>query len=380
MKPIVIEVPLRRTIDEGYPITIGWGLTSRVLEALSAAPLADLSLVIITDESVAGLWAEAMRDELGRNDRSALLLSVPAGERSKTRHMKEVLEDEMIAAGCGRDTCILAIGGGVITDLAGFVAATYTRGIPFINCPTTVLAAADASVGGKTGIDTDVATNLIGSFHQPTAVFIDLAAWATLPAAEVRNGLAETVKHGCIADAELFAYLEQVFVTGKRDVLEAISDRPFCERIAVRNCEIKKSFVAEDVHEANACMILNMGHTYGRALEAASDYSIAHGEAVAIGLCLQAELGLARGYVTQTDLDRLRALLEAIGLPTRRPGSIAPDLLVEKTLKDKKVRGGVVRFVFQRGIGDYVRFDDGEVSTPVSEAELLDHLAGSTPS
>jgi 3-dehydroquinate synthase len=276
----------------------------------------------------------------------------------------------MIEADLGRDTCVIAVGGGVVTDLAGFVAGTFTRGVPFVTCPTTLLAAADASIGGKTGVDTPAATNLIGVFHQPVAVFVDLTTWRTLPAAQIRTGLAETVKHACLGDARLFEVLEDFFVVQGRSVLDLVQDADLCEYIAVRNCEIKKRFVTADVHESDERMVLNLGHTFGRALEAADNYRMGHGEAVAVGLYLQAELGLRRGLVDREEVDRMCTLLTRIGLPTEVPSHVGDDLLLAKTLRDKKVRRGQVRFVFQRGIGDHARFNGGTVGAAVDQEEL----------
>jgi 3-dehydroquinate synthase len=162
-----------------------------------------------------------------------------------------------------------------VTDLAGFVAATLTRGVPFINVPTTILAAADASIGGKTGVDTPAATNLVGVFHQPRAVYIDLATWRTLPAEQIRNGLAETIKHACLADNDFFALLEAVFVGQGRAPEELVRDIELMRQVAQRNAKIKGRFVGDDVHESNLRMALNLGHTFGRALEAAEDYTSA---------------------------------------------------------------------------------------------------------
>lgn len=370
MSSVIVSMPIRRTVDESYSIVIGRDLVPVIADRLGEADLARLGLVIITDDSVRPLLAGSLRAELLARGRSCALISFSPGEKSKTRQTKAEIEDAMIESGLGRDTCVVAVGGGVVTDLAGFVAGTFARGVPFVNCPTTLLAAADASVGGKTGVDTPAATNLIGVFHQPVAVFIDLGAWSTLPAAEIRNGLAETVKHGCLGDLELFEALEQFFVVREGTVDDLVNDEDLCQRIAVANCEIKKRFVVADVQEANLRMVLNLGHTFGRALEAADAYRISHGEAVSVGLCLQAELGRRRGLVTRGEVDRITALLARIGLPTRLPAHIDDNLLVTKMLRDKKVRQGQVRFVFQKGIGGYAGFADGSVSVTIPLEEI----------
>jgi 3-dehydroquinate synthase len=261
-----------------------------------------------------------------------------------------------------------------VTDLAGFVAATLARGVPFINVPTTILSAADASIGGKTGVDTAAATNLIGAFHQPRAVYIDLATWRTLPVEQIQSGLAETIKHACLADKDFFALLEKVFVDQGRSPEELVGDDELMRQIAQHNSEIKARFVTGDVHESNVRMALNLGHTFGRALEAAEDYTISHGRAVAIGLMLQAQWGAELGFVTDVDLERVRHLLESVGLPTALPASTTNEQLVAKMLHDKKTLGGVVRFVFQRGIGDIQTFEHGSVARPAGIEEILKFL------
>jgi 3-dehydroquinate synthase len=261
-----------------------------------------------------------------------------------------------------------------VTDLAGFVAATLTRGVPFINVPTTILAAADASIGGKTGVDTPAATNLVGVFHQPRAVYIDLATWRTLPAEQIRNGLAETIKHACLADNDFFALLEAVFVGQGRAPEELVRDIELMRQVAQRNAKIKSRFVGDDVHESNLRMALNLGHTFGRALEAAEDYTVSHGRAMAIGLMLQAHWGVELGFVTHAVVDRRKCLLESVALPTALPPSTTNEQLVAKMLHDKKALARVVRFVFQRGIEDIQTFEQGSVVRPAGVEEILRFL------
>lgn len=376
-KPVAlttVRVPIRRVLDESYPVVIGTNLAETIAERLSESDLVDHEVAIITDENVRPGMAETIRAELTARGRRVHVVAFPAGERYKTRQTKATVEDTLIEAGCGRDTCILAVGGGVVTDLAGFVAATLTRGVPFINVPTTILAAADASIGGKTGVDTPAATNLVGVFHQPRAVYIDLATWRTLPAEQIRNGLAETIKHACLADNDFFALLEAVFVGQGRAPEELVRDDVLMRQVAQRNAEIKSRFVGDDVHESNLRMALNLGHTFGRALEAAEDYTISHGRAVAIGLMLQAQWGVELGFVTHADVDRLKCLLESVGLPTALPSSTTNEQLVAKMLHDKKALGRVVRFVFQQGIGDIQTFEQGSVVRPAGVEEILKFL------
>jgi 3-dehydroquinate synthase len=288
------------------------------------------------------------------------------------------LEDALIASRFGRDSGVIALGGGVVSDLAGFVAGTFARGIPFLIYSTTVLGAADASVGGKTAVDTPVATNLIGLFHQPRKVYIDTATWGTLPPAEIRNGLAETVKHACLGDHGFFEYLEQHL----DQLLPAVTnggaiDPAVATHIAVKNCEIKSCIVAADVHETNFRQVLNLGHTLGRALEPLANFSLSHGEAVAIGLVFQLRLGRRFGYVTGEEVARVERLIARIGLPTKIPAEIPAARIVEKMHTDKKARRDAIRFVFQQSIGKMVRFPDGNWSRAVAEDELAAALAES---
>ena len=376
-KPVAlttVRVPIRQVIDESYPVVIGTNLAETIAERLSESDLVDHEVAIITDENVRPGMAETIRAELTARGRRVHVVAFPAGERYKTRQTKATVEDTLIEAGCGRDTCILAVGGGVVTDLAGFVAATLTRGVPFISVPTTILAAADASIGGKTGVDTPAATNLVGVFHQPRAVYIDLATWRTLPAEQIRNGLAETIKHACLADNDFFALLEAVFVGQGRAPEELVRDIELMRQVAQRNAKIKSRFVGDDVHKATLQMALNLGHTFGRALEAAEDYTVSHGRTVAIGRMLQAQWGVELGFVTHAVVDRLKCLLESVALPTALPPSTTNEQLVAKMLHDKKALGRVIRFVFQQGIGDIQTFEQGSVVRPAGVEEILKFL------
>ena len=257
----------------------------------------------------------------------------------------------------------LAVGGGVVTDLAGFVAGTFGRGIPFLNYATTLLAAADASIGGKTAVDTPLATNLIGLFNQPKKVYIDIASWKTLPKRQLVSGLAETIKHACMADIEFFAYLEDhmddIFAF-KPEVLE---------HVAEQNCRIKYEVVMKDELEKSLREILNLGHTVGRAIETVSGYQLLHGEALGIGLTAEVRLGNSYGYISAADVDRVVSLLKKAGLPTEIPDYIDREELIHKLYTDKKVRDGKLRFVFQKGIGAVMEFENGSYARMVAEED-----------
>ncbi len=357
------QVELKKVVDDSYEIEIGYGLADRLLEDLDAGLAGGIrKFAVISDESVAPLYAGPLCSLLNAHGREAELYTFPAGEQSKTRETKAMIEDAMLAAGCRRDCCVLAVGGGVVTDLAGFVAGTFGRGVPVINYATTVLAAADASVGGKTAVDTPLATNLIGLFYQPKKVYIDLETWKTLPPREIASGMAETIKHACLADAAFFSWLEE-----HMEEILALERGP-CEYMAEINCRIKYRVVMQDEREESGLReVLNLGHTVGRAIETVSGYRLLHGEAVAIGLVAEAHLSRHFGYLGDADAARMMALLARAGLPTRIPDYIDREALVRKLYTDKKVRDGKIRFVLQDAIGSVVCFEGNSYATPVDE-------------
>jgi len=360
-------VELKKVVDDSYDIEVGRNLFDTLIKDLKGSLGEGISrYAIITDSNVRKLYGEKLYERLVNEGFIVDLISFSAGEESKVRATKEMIEDEMLAKGHRRDSCIIAIGGGVVTDLAGFVAGTFGRGIPFINYSTTILGSADASVGGKTAVDTPLATNLIGLIYQPKKVYIDLASWETLPKEQISNGLAETIKHACLADKSFFEFLE----ANIEKLLEpnGIHNHPeICEHIAEKNCKIKYEVVKQDEREANLRQILNLGHTIGRAIETLSNYSLLHGEAVAIGLAMQAQIGEKLGYVTKEEVERVIALIEKAGLPTKLLDSMETEDVVQKLYTDKKVRKGKIRFVFQEGIGQIKQYEDGNYSIALEE-------------
>lgn len=357
------QVELKKVVDDSYEIEIGFGLEDKLIQDIQNGLTGRLhKFAVITDSIVENLYGRSIWQKLLDAGYQADLFVFPAGEASKTRKTKEEIEDAMLEKGYRRDCCIIAVGGGVVTDLAGFVAGTYGRGIPFINYATTLLAAADASVGGKTAVDTPLATNLIGLFNQPEKVYLDIAAWKTLPARQISSGMAETIKHAMLADSEFFHYLE----THMDEILAC--EREACEHIAEVNCRVKYQVVMKDELESGLREVLNLGHTVGRAIETVSDYRLLHGEAVAIGLAAEAELAQGLGYVTEEEKRRVLALLEKAKLPVRIPDYIDREALVKKLYTDKKVRDGRLRFVIQRGIGDVVEFAPGVYAAPIEES------------
>lgn len=363
----VFNVELKKVVDDSYDIEIGYDLSGKLVADIERGLVGAIrKFAVITDSNVADLYGKSISEKLLRAGFEVDMFVFPAGEKSKTRETKARIEDAMLEKGYRRDCCIIAVGGGVVTDISGFIAGTFGRGVPFINYATTLLAAADASVGGKTAVDTPLATNLIGLFHQPEKVYIDIATWSTLPKREVISGMAETIKHACIASEDMFEFLEE-------NMDEVLQFGTFaCEYIAENNCQIKYKVVMQDEREAGLREILNLGHTVGRAIETVSDYRLLHGEAVSIGLVAQAMLSESLGYMTTAQLDRLINLLKKAGLPVTIPDYIDKETLIQKLYTDKKVRSGKLRFVLQKGIGDVVEFSPGNFATIIDEDTARD--------
>jgi 3-dehydroquinate synthase len=300
--------------------------------------------VIITDDTVARLHGAQVIGSF--RSHQPIVLRIPPGEMHKTRDRWAALTDEMLKSACGRDTTIVALGGGVVGDLAGFVAATFMRGIPFVQVPTTLLAMIDASIGGKTGVDTPAGKNLVGAFHQPAAVLTDPRALLTLPIEHLRSGLAEAIKHGVIADAAYFARIAAA--------LPALLYDPAghaMHELVVDSIAIKANVVSDDEHERGRRKILNFGHTLGHAIETASDYQLLHGEAIAIGMVLESALAERVGVAAPDTSRRVRDVVESAGLPPACPATMAPEPLLVLTRTDKKARAGNVVYALPRTIG-----------------------------
>ncbi len=340
---------------------LGAGLLAD-LPALAARHLPGRTLTVIADAEVARHIPPAWSDPPP--------LLVPPGEGSKTREEWARLSDLLAERGVGRDGAIIAIGGGMVGDLAGFVAATWQRGIPVLQVPTTLLAMIDASVGGKTGVDTPAGKNLVGAFHPPVAVVADVEVLRTLPDRHLRAGLAEAVKHGGVASSEYFREVEGM-IPG---VLARDSDA--LRQIVAGSVRIKAGIVEADEREAGTRAALNAGHTLGHAVELLSEWSLLHGEAVAIGLVVEARLATHLGLADPTVAIRLAALLDAAGLPTTLPASLArPEALLAAMSRDKKNRDQEIRFSFIDTIGQ-AHPGDQHGTTPVSAAVLREFLEG----
>ncbi len=357
------QVELKKMVDDSYEIEIGFGLQQQFIKDIKNGLVGEIKkFAVITDSIVKNLYAEKIYHLLLEQGYTADLFVFEAGEKSKTRETKEEIEDAMLEKGYRRDCCIIAVGGGVVTDLAGFVAGTFGRGVPFINYATTLLAAADASVGGKTAVDTPLATNLIGMFNQPEKVYLDIETWKTLPKRQISSGMAETIKHACIANKEFFQFLEEHM----EKILDI--DKEACEHIAEENCKIKYKVVMQDEKESGLREILNLGHTVGRAIETVSDYRLLHGEALSIGLVAEVFLAKKLGYMTEKEKNRVIHLLEKANLPVTIPEYIDREKLVKKLYTDKKVKNGQLRFVVQRGIGEIEEFQENNFAIPIEES------------
>lgn len=300
---------------------------------------------IITDRHVAPLYAGRVAGALGA-ERTGIF-QLPAGEEHKTRESWARLTDELLAAGFGRDTTVVALGGGVVGDLAGFVAATYMRGVPFVQVPTTLLAMIDASIGGKTGVDTPAGKNLVGAFHQPAAVIVDPDTLATLPPTQLRAGAAEAIKHGIVADAAYFERVAALLPTVLSDPCG-----PAMRDLIAGSIAIKADVVARDAREGGVRKTLNFGHTLGHAIEAESGYRLLHGEAVAIGMTLEGELAERIGIAEHGTAARVRAAVERAGLPAARPAALSPERILVATRSDKKARRGAVEYALPRRVGE----------------------------
>ena len=346
-----------------YPIHIGSGLLQRA--ELVLPHLAQPRAAIVTNDVVGPLYLERFAGVLEAAGVRVLRITLPDGEARKTQDSLDRILDALLENRCERSTTVIALGGGVIGDLAGFAAAIFLRGVPFIQVPTTLLAQVDSSVGGKTGINHRLGKNMIGAFYQPRLVLADTGVLATLPPRELAAGLAEVIKYGLIIDRAFFDWLEQNI-----ERLNARDEQALTYAIR-RCCEIKAEVVAGDERETAARALLNLGHTFGHAIEAGLSYGTwLHGEAVAAGTVMAARLSQAMGMLTDADVQRVRTLLERAHLPV-----VAPDLGVDKYLQlmglDKKVEGGKLRLILLRSIGE------AYVTADFPQAGLRRVLAGS---
>jgi 3-dehydroquinate synthase len=332
--PIVIHAG-----NQKYEALIGSQLLEKI-GALLAQKFQGPGCAVVSDDNVAPLFAQPVVRSLTDAGFRPALITVPAGEKSKSFGQAEKICDQMIAAGLDRSSFVVAVGGGVVGDLAGFVAAIFHRGIPHVQMPTTLLAQVDSSIGGKTGVNTTAGKNLIGAFHQPALVISDVDTLATLPPREWKQGFAEVIKHAIIRDAAMFEALQHF-------------DRKELASLVRRNVEIKAAIVAADDRETTGeRALLNFGHTVGHAIERAGEYrDLFHGEAVSLGMIAACEISIPKARLSETERDKIVRTLEAFDLPTRLPANFPRKKIIEAIQFDKKFERGEVRFVVTPAIG-----------------------------
>jgi len=343
----MIEVPVPLTRSP-YRVVVGSGLLAESGRILTKV-LTPRRCALVTDTNVAPLYAAIVQKSLEDSGFQPVLITIPAGEASKSLSQTEKICDAMIAAGLDRSSLLVALGGGVIGDLAGFAASIYYRGIPFIQIPTTIVAQVDSSIGGKTGVNASGGKNLIGAFHQPSLVIADVDALASLPPREFNEGFAEVIKHAAIRDPSMLDELDDL------------------APLVARNVGIKATIVGEDEFETKGVRaLLNFGHTIGHGIEAAAGYGeLLHGEAISLGLVAACRLSVAKAGLPQIQCDRILAALQKYDLPLRLASNISTESILQALRKDKKFHSGAVRFVLLRSLGDAF------VSKEITEDDLI---------
>lgn len=339
-----VKVNLDRKCSLSYDIRIGKDILDRIILLIAKNHKAG-RYAVITDDCVGGLYGKKFLAALKEIGLNASLIDFPAGESSKNIKTVTDIAGKLMESGADRETCLIALGGGVVGDVAGFVASVFMRGVPYIQIPTTLVAQVDSSIGGKTGVDLSQGKNLVGTFYQPAAVFANLSFLDTLPEKEFNNGLAEMIKYGIIDDEKMFRTLE--------DNMEAVKskDSKLMAGLVENCCQIKKSVVEIDEKEHGLRRILNYGHTIGHSLEAVSRYSITHGEGVALGMIAAARISEKMGYLKNNEDERIEALIRQAGLPVRIPKSLSSEKIISQLKMDKKKKGDVIHFVLLKKIG-----------------------------
>ena len=345
--------------QRSYSVHVGAGL----LDSMDlAAQVPGRHALIVTDGNVAPLYLPRVQAALSA--KTVQIAVLPPGEQEKTLERFGGLMDALSSLGASRDVTVIALGGGVVGDLAGFAAACWMRGVRLVQLPTTLLAMVDSSVGGKTAVDLPGGKNLVGAFHQPSVVIADTSTLATLPERELRAGLAEVVKYAAIMDCEFFRWLED-------HVQSLLSREPASlEHVIAASCRSKADIVMRDETEQGERMLLNFGHTFGHAIETEQGYGgLLHGEAVAVGMVLAAKLSAQLGRAAAADALRLQVLLNRLGLATSIPGNLSPAALLQRMRLDKKAVSGALRLILWRGLGR------AEVVGDIAESELLSSLS-----
>ncbi|MBU1631300.1 MAG: 3-dehydroquinate synthase [Candidatus Omnitrophica bacterium] len=337
-----VKVELLKKVDNSYRITIGKGLFPQIVKYIADSNYGKVA--VITDTNVSKLYGKKLLSILKAKKVPAELFSFRAGEASKTREVKAKIEDALTLKGFKRDCVVIALGGGVVGDLAGFVASTYMRGVPFIQIPTTLLAMVDSSTGGKTGIDTAYGKNLIGAFYQPETVFIDVELLKSLDRKEMLNGIIEMVKHGIIADKKYFLFMrdniDRIYKLEEKILIKAIK----------RSCQIKKEVVEKDEKEKNIRKMLNLGHTIGHAIEKASGYKFSHGISVGMGLVVETKIAERLNMISSIESQRIIDLLTKLDIKIKFSDVDIRDI-VKNTLFDKKNTAGKTNYVLPLKVG-----------------------------
>ncbi len=349
--------------ENSYPIYIGFGLLNQLGQRLRQVGEA-ARMVMVTNPVIEELYGTMLKQSLTNDGFEVTVLNIPEGEEQKSLQNASKLYGELSNFHAERSTPILALGGGVIGDLAGFVAATYLRGVPFIQIPTTLLAQVDSSVGGKVAVDYNKLKNKIGAFYQPKMVVTDIATLCTLPQRDMISGLAEIIKHALIWDKGFLNYIE--------DNLNRIKtfDAEVIEELVVKAVKIKAEIIEKDEKDLNLRNILNYGHTIGHAIETLSGFKFKHGEAVAIGMLYEGKISNKLGMLSTNELSRMKGIIEKAGLPIRAP-DFRIDQLVEAMRHDKKVLAGKIRFVLLDSIGKAIGID--EISLSLVKEVLSDY-------
>ncbi|MCD6299888.1 MAG: 3-dehydroquinate synthase [Dehalococcoidales bacterium] len=350
-----------RLATNSYNIRIGSNLLMQTGRWLKESGFTD-KLVIITNPVVKKLYGDTLEQNLTKEGFRVTVLPVSDGEEQKSLEVAGRLYTELASCYMERMTPVLALGGGVIGDLAGFVAATYLRGVPLVQIPTTLLAQVDSSIGGKVAVNLGQVKNIVGTFYQPKLVISDIGVLKTLPTKEFTNGLAEVIKYGIACDKELFTFIEQ-----NLEKIKAL-DEQVLEEIVFRSARIKAGFVEKDERDLGLRAVLNYGHTVGHAIESASDFRVRHGEAVAVGMLTAARISHQLGILDENAITRLRSVMERAGLPTRIP-NLKKERMVQAITHDKKVLSGKIRFVLPKLKGEALVT---EVTPSLIEQVLVD--------
>lgn len=361
MKKIAVKVSSNE--DNSYEILIGQGLLNQIAGDLAEASIAH-SHALVTDSNVAGIYGAKLLSSLKEVLTEVSMTVFPSGEQSKTREIKSFIEDRMLESGFGRDSSVIALGGGVVGDIAGFVAATYMRGVPCVQVPTSLVGCVDSSVGGKTAVDTPHGKNLIGAFCQPWRVYIDTDTLKTLEPKQLSEGLAEIIKYGVIRSEDFFRYLEENI-----EKIYEFDDATLLEVIET-SCRIKAQVVEEDEKEQNLRKILNFGHTVGHAIEQLSDYTISHGEAISAGMAIEGKIALDETGWSEKEQERLISLLQRAGLPTEHPRGINVGKIIDVMKIDKKARKGKIEMSLPECVGK-MKEQEGDYGIKIGENAVI---------